>query len=75
VKKLKAEYLLIIVGIIIAGFLFFWFFAKPGMIRKSCNNELESKYSSKGTVNINEMNNTYRICLVKNGMKPEDIVK
>lgn len=55
-------------GLLIASGWFYWFQLRPINIRKSCVNEARKKYGAIST------NNTYRICLVKKGFKPESLL-
>lgn len=51
--------------------LFYWFEIRPATIRSSCwKRVLENAKSGNGS----NGNISYRICLVENGMKPEDLI-
>lgn len=52
--------------------LFYWFQIRPAKIRSYCwKSFVENAKSGNGG---NGANISYRICLVENGMKPEDLI-
>jgi hypothetical protein len=52
--------------------LFYWFQIRPSMIRSSCWKSFVK--NAKSGNESNGANISYRICLVENGMKPEDLI-
>ena len=56
-------------------FLFYWYEFRPNEIRKDCLDRVNNEKEEKGGITIEEANNYYRVCLIRNGMKAEDLVK
>lgn len=69
--KFIPQYLLI--GFIIFT-IFYWFQIRPSEIRKECLNDLSETAKSSNGLSKTSMNDIYRMCLVKNGLKPENLV-
>lgn len=59
--------------------MFYWFQIRPADIRKACNGETKNKVlaaQKEGkTFSSTLANGWYRLCLVNQGMKPEDLLK
>lgn len=66
---IKEKKILLVIFIAGIALLFYWFQWRPNEIRKSCANEATNKYKGYGNI----VNNYYRLCLVKHGMKPESL--
>lgn len=65
-----------VVVAIVAG-LFYWFEWMPAQIRKKCYQKPESiiKVNREKPWTMDQLNAVYRLCLVSQGMKAEDLVK
>jgi hypothetical protein len=57
--------------------VFYWFQWRPSQVRKNCIGEAEKEQNWTGSawtlIEEGEKNNFYRLCLVKNGLKPESL--
>ena len=67
--------IVILVVFLISVFLFYWYEFRPNEIRKDCLDRVNSEKEEKGILLIEEANNFYRVCLTRNGMKAEDLVR
>ena len=69
--------LIVIIVFLVAIFSIYWFFARPATVRSKCVKELRSEVQ-KGKFNedstVDSANLVYRLCLIKNGLKPEDLI-
>lgn len=59
----------LIVILAVMGAAFFWYELRPSDIRKNC----EAYANSQDAYDVDESNNFYRMCLLRNGMKPESM--
>lgn len=67
--------LIVIIVFLVAIFSIYWFFVRPGMIRKEClNNALNAARESDKDYDLKSLNLIFRACQVKHGMKPEDLI-
>lgn len=76
-KKFLFNSLLIIV-LLMAGGMFYWFQIRPSNIRATCQEEVKNKAQAteeEKSYDTSLANNWYRICLASKGMKPEDLLK
>lgn len=68
---MKKEVLIIV---FILGLLFIWFQLRPAIARNYCSNAVKQQFQGKEKISMSLANNTYRICLVKWGLKGEDLL-
>ena len=61
--------------LIAVAVLFYWFQFRPAEIRKQCLTKLQDYAEGKKDLSNSSGNNYYRMCLSKNGMKAEDLVR
>ncbi len=56
--------------------VFYWFQYRPAQIKKSCLSEIKNKDDEPGEFfqNMEHINNYYRVCLVRHGLKPETLL-
>ncbi|MBF8250177.1 MAG: hypothetical protein HW400_778 [Candidatus Levybacteria bacterium] len=66
---MKYKKLFILIIIIVGTLLFYWYEIRPSNIRKSCEYQVFSKNRYSDT----DSNNSYRQCLIRNGLSPESI--
>lgn len=78
-KEILSKNKYLIAALFVAVMLFYWFQIRPANIRKACNEETKSKLlaaQKEGKIfNSVLVNGWYRLCLVNQGMKPEDLLK
>lgn len=65
----------LIAVVVFIGLGFYWFQIRPSEIRKICANEAATRYNDVRPVAYanNYRNNFYRLCLTKQGLKPESL--
>lgn len=63
----------LLIFLLIIG-LFYWFAYRPSQIRKDCFNAMVKIINEDNKDNnTSEINSLYRFCLVKKGLKPENL--
>lgn len=67
--------ILTIIVIVSLGGLFYWYEYRPSNIRKDCMAYVQEAVNRPGELTREGANTKYRACLLRNGMKAEDLVK
>lgn len=70
-KWINNNWFKVTVVVLFIGLGFYWFQLRPSEIRKDCGGK--SLEYGKGNSDFGDINNFYRTCLIKNGMKPESM--
>lgn len=53
---------------------FYWFQWRPAQIRKGCMSKIQENAQSGIKYTMSSMTVFYRMCLTKQGLKPEDLI-